>query len=303
MNTKHENATQPSEAEATISWRIEKVLRRDREFVSEVVRNLPKNLDPEIKLGWINNPAGLAFALQNALIPCYEGDELATQMALRLFEVFNKHLAVDPLPAVCTEENMALWAKYNMRPVFLPGENIGQNRQLDNWLKPEHWFYKMFKEDRLDENATMLIRGWYLVDFSVGVNFDLDHGQDFFPNDPLSPLIEGLRREGKIGMCGKTISGTRFAISKIEWHTVVLPALASEPHLDPCQLRLERFIEFNAIGNMFDPNRGKFYMWQWFEDKLRENKHLSGGDGLDQVCSTDPDDRNLSIAGRPLGVL
>ncbi|MEK7609401.1 MAG: hypothetical protein AAB476_02900 [Patescibacteria group bacterium] len=82
------------------------------------------------------------------------------------------------------------------------------------------------------------------------------------------------------------------------------PAIAHHHGFKPEQVRLERAVESNAIGNLYDPNRGQFNMWEWFQDVFEDSYRLSGGarecGGLARVdCgwSGHPDD---SLAGRPL---
>ncbi len=70
------------------------------------------------------------------------------------------------------------------------------------------------------------------------------------------------------------------------------------------QIRLERAIEANAIGNLYDPNRGKFNAWEWFEDALEDSFRLFGGrrddGGLAHVRYYWHGARFSSIAARPL---
>src|SRR3989338_10101860 len=71
-----------------------------------------------------------------------EIEKFAAKTARKLSTVFKKRIIIDPLPPEFTDENLAHWASFNFRPVFLPREDIGANRQLKNWTKPEGWFYK-----------------------------------------------------------------------------------------------------------------------------------------------------------------
>lgn len=215
---------------------------------------------------------------------------------------------IEPLPVEFTEENLAKWAEFNLKPIYLPMEEIGEDRKFKNWIKPEKWFYQKIKKDEEDKegkissDSAKLYRGWYLADFTVGV--DYTDGTQVFPNDPFAPIISKLREEGKIGKYDATPSGSRFAIIHDEWRTIVCPAIAEALGFKPEQVRLERAIEFNAIGNMYDPNRGKFNMWEWFYDQFEDSGRLCGGGrgrgGLAAVgCSWSSDLRD-SVAGRPL---
>ena len=66
---------------------------------------------------------------------------------------FGKKITVDPLPAEFTEENLTKWAQYNLTPVFLPDEEISENRNLKNWVKPEKWFYYQIKGGKISADV------------------------------------------------------------------------------------------------------------------------------------------------------
>ena len=229
-------------------------------------------------------------------------DKLMAQTAKLLSKRFGKKITVDHLPAWFTEENLAKAAKFNLRPIFLPGEEIGRGRPLRNWVKPNDWFYHQIQDNKIAKDSAYLKRGWYLADFTLGA--DYDSGTQVFQNDPLSPIITRLRQEGKIGKNEKTPMGSRFAIvPKDEW-PLVLVELANELGLDPEQLRLERAIEFNAIGNIYDSHRGQFNMWEWFTDDFGGASRLYGGargrGGLTNVHCDCAGSRYDYISGRPL---
>ncbi len=70
------------------------------------------------------------------------------------------------------------------------------------------------------------------------------------------------------------------------------------------QTNLEPAVAFNFIGNVYDPNRGRFNMWEWFLDQFGGSHRLVGGaradGGLARVGYGWRDDRYDGIAGRPL---
>lgn len=234
-------------------------------------------------------------------------ERLVSQTARMLSKRFGKRILVDPLPPEFTEENLARWAKFNMRPVFLPGENITEERPLKGWIKLQAWFYKHVKNGYIkpiwqDLSPTMLRRGWYLADFTESV--DYTDGSQVFVNDPLAPIIAQLREQKLVGKFDNTPLGSRFAITSDEWQNVVLTHIASKLGVAWCQTRLERANEFNAIGNLYDSNRGKFNTWEWFQDQFGDSYRLCGGSrghgGLAFVGDRWSDDRHAYIAGHPL---
>ena len=218
-----------------------------------------------------------------------------------LSRVFSKRIKVDPLPSEFTPENLEKWERYNLKPIFLPGEEIGEERILKDWVKPEKWFYQKIREGKIADDSAKLRRGWYLADVTPSV--DYDNGIQVYPNDPFAPIIERLRTE-KIGKYDKTPLASRFAIApKNEW-PIVLTEIAKELGLRPEQMRLERAIEFNAISNLYDDNRGKFNSWEWFNDPFGDSYRLCGGcrgdGGLAGVDCYSAGSRGGAIAGRPL---
>ncbi len=220
---------------------------------------------------------------------------------------FGKRVIVDPLPPEFTDKNLAHWATFNFKPVFLPREDIGANRPLKNWTKLGRWFYERVGDGRIkpihpDLPPTLLRGCWHLADFTVSA--DYTGGSQVFANDPLAPIIADLRQKKLVGRYNNTPDGSRFSIAPDEWQDCVLAHVASKLGVTRAQIRLERAIEFNAIGNLYDPNRGKFNAWEWFEDHFGDFHRLCGGDrgdgGLADVHYCRHVNRSSSIAARPL---
>ncbi|MEK9174573.1 MAG: hypothetical protein AAB725_01225, partial [Patescibacteria group bacterium] len=169
----------------------------------------------------------------------------------KLHKFFN--VDIEPMPPEFMEENLVKRAEFGFRPVYLPMEEIGEDRRLNNWIKPEKWFYQKIKENKISSDSAKLFRGWYLADFTVGV--DYADGTQVFPDDPFATIITKMREEGKIGKYDNTPTGSRFSITNDEWRNIVCPTIAAELGFKSEQVRLERAIEFNAIGNIYDSSR------------------------------------------------
>ncbi|MDP3731085.1 MAG: hypothetical protein Q8R34_01150 [bacterium] len=234
-------------------------------------------------------------------------EKFAAKTARKLSTVFKKRIVVDPLPPEFTDDNLALWETFNFRPVFLPREDVGANRPLKNWTKPEKWFYERVGDGKIkpiypDLPPTLLRGCWHLADFTVGA--DYTDGSQVFVNDPLAPIIADLRSKKLVGKYNNTPNGSRFSITPNEWQDVVLAHVASKLGVTRAQMRLERVVDFNAIGNLYDPNRGKFNCWEWFEDFFGDSNRLYGGGrdggGLADVSYDWSGHRRDGIAGRPL---
>ena len=234
-------------------------------------------------------------------------EKFAAKVARMLSKRFGKRIIIDPPPPEFTDENLAHWGKFNMKPVFLPQENISEGRVLKGWTKSEKWFYDRVGDGKIkpihpELPPTLLRSCWHLADFTVSA--DYTDGSQVFVDDPLSMIITNLREKKLVGKHGNTPMGSRFAITPDEWQDVVLSHVASKLGVTRAQMRLERAIEFNAIGNLYDSNRGKFNAWEWFEDRFEDSSRLCGGNrgsgGLAVVRCRWHDDRNGLIAARPL---
>jgi len=234
-------------------------------------------------------------------------EQFASKTAMMLSERFEKIIQVHPLPPEFTEWNLAHWATFNFHPVFLPREDIGVNRPLKNWTKTEKWFYDRVSDGKIkpiypDLPPTLLRGCWHLADFTVSA--DYTDGSQVFLDDPLAPIIADLRQKKLVGRHNNTSDGSRFSITSDEWQDVVLAHVASKLGVTRAQTRLERAVEFNAIGNLYDPNRGKFNAWEWFEDSVEDSFRLCGGGrdggGLADVNYDWRDSRYGNFAARPL---
>ncbi len=236
-----------------------------------------------------------------------EIERFAAKTARMLSKRFGKRIHVDQIPPEFTDENLAHWAKYNMKPVLLPREEISLARKLNNFTKLEQWFYDRVQDGKIkptypDLPPTLLRGCWHLADFTVSA--DYTDGSQVFVDDPLAPIIADLRTKKLVGRHNNTPDGSRFAITPDEWQDCVLAHVASKLGVTRAQMRLERAVEFNAIGNLYDPNRGKFNAWEWFEDRFEDSNRLYGGyrdyGGLASVSFNWHDNRSSNVAARPL---
>lgn len=204
---------------------------------------------------------------------------------------------VTQVPDTWTPEFLANAAGYNMRPVFIPDADISETFRHRKYMKPNQWFYDNIRSGVIKGDApTRLRKGWYLADFSVGT--DYTNGTQVFPADPWASLIAELRGKKVVDAYYDTPPGSRFAITWDEWNDCVLAHMASKLGVTRAQTSLERAVEFNFIGNVYDSRRGAFNMWVWFQDAFGDNCRLRGG--LAGVSFSSHDDRVSSIAGRPL---
>ncbi len=230
-------------------------------------------------------------------------EQLVAKVARILSRRLGRKITVDPLPEILTEENLKKAAEFNLRPVFSLGEEILKGRRPKNWIPLPEKFFQWERDGKIAAGSAIWPRGWYLADFTVGV--DYDDGWQVFRNDPLSSLIEKLRKVGIVGKYDKTPMGSRFAIiPDSEWPLVFAELAEGLGFCAAEQISLEPFGAFNAIGNIYDKNRGKFNMWEWFADIFGDSDRLLGGNrrggGLAFVDDHWGSRRYGHIAGRPL---
>ncbi len=230
-------------------------------------------------------------------------DELISGTRRKLKKFFRRSVQVESVPASWTPAFLANAAAYNMRPVFLPDADISASWVRKGWVKLESWFYERIASGAIKgDHPTRLKRGWYLADFTPGT--DYTNGTQVLPSDPWSPLITELRGAKLIKGYDATPSGSRFAITWDEWNDCVLAQMAAKLSVHRVQISLERAVEFNAIGNIYDPTRGAFNMWVWLQDKFEDDYRLVGGNrgvgGLARVNYSSHAHRYDSIAARPL---
>ena len=230
-------------------------------------------------------------------------DEIRAQARRKLKKFFGRHVQVDPVPPSWTPEFLENVAKYNMYPVYFPKLVLAEDLKLEGYVMPNNWLYKQIRKGKVSIDAITLKRRWCLADFSIGV--DYTDGSQVFPNDPWAPIIERLRRDLKVvGKYDNTPWGSRFVITPQEWDDIVLAHIASALQVTRAQTRLERAGEFNFIGNVYDSNRARFSMWEWFEDVFEASGRLCGGSrglgGLAVVGYGSAGSRGDGLAGRPL---
>lgn len=231
-------------------------------------------------------------------------EQLARKAARFLRSRLRMKIVVPPVPDSVTSELLAKAESFGLKLRYLP--ELDLTKELRRWTKPGNWFFDQVRGGKVKSVAelepTRVRAGWYFVDLTPGV--DYTDGTQVFPNDRLTPLITRLRQENKVGKYDKTPAGSRFSVTPPEWDTIVCPALGAEIGVATSQVRIERGAEFNAIGNLYDKNRGQFNMWEWFADHFEGSYRLCGGGsgygGLASVRYDNAGGRYDSIVARPL---
>ena len=192
------------------------------------------------------------------------------------------------------ESRIRFWQKIGLEPHFLPRLEMAESTSFQGWkVKPEQWFYQKIAEGRIlreisgqlavDKGAHKLLGITALIDTRLKPKYE--DGRQMYENDNLlGPIIEELRRAGKIADCKPHSS--RFSVSVNEWEEDIKPALADKLNLEPNQLRLERVIEANVVPQLYPymPRKddGKTNTWVWYEERFEgRGRRLHGGDSDD----------------------
>jgi hypothetical protein len=282
----------PSHVLGVLMDLIQKLMGNDGELWLERTKRMLKGENPFAEL------------VSQSAAPATWKDELVA-MARRKLKKFSRAWAdqVTGIPDVWTPEFLANAAAYNLKPAFLPDADISESFRARKYIKPEPWFYANVRNGNIkNENPTKLRKGWVLADFTVGA--DYTNGSQTFVDDPWTSLIADLRAKKLIGKNDVTPLGSRFAITWDEWNDCVLAQIASKLLATRAQTSLERAVEFNFIGNVYDPNRGRFNMWEWLLERFEDGCRLFGGHrddgGLAYVYYYWHALRHVGIAGRPL---
>jgi hypothetical protein len=220
-------------------------------------------------------------------------------------------------------EAIQRWQNLGLEPHFLPQVAMSQDTNFGGWkVKPENWYYEQVGAGKIlrrqldgslapDREAFGLEGITVLVDTRLKPQYD--GGKQRFKNDNLlGPIIEGLRREGKIARYEHGPQSSRFGVSANDWEDQIKPALAEFLVLEVSQVRLERTIEANVIPQLYShmsrKDDGKTNVWVWYEEFFEgASKRLCGGysghGGLSGVNYFSADGCWSDGAFRPLVVL
>lgn len=204
-------------------------------------------------------------------------EQLITSEAIALKSFFGKEIkVVEPPKALFqTLEQLNRLGIRRFEPHYLPQLTLKEEDNFPGWkVEPEKWFWERVKDGSIEKEAATLQEGWYLVDGRVKPNYN--NGKQMYEDDYLGPMIEELRRVGKIQDYPYVPEHSRFGVSPKEIEGVILPEFAKTIKIEGV-VRSKRYIEFNVWGNMFYPQWGETNTWEWFADKYEDAHRLFGG--------------------------
>ncbi len=213
------------------------------------------------------------------------------------------------------------WMKLGMEPHFLPKVSMMAGDDYPGWkIKPEEWFFKKQIEGKLlcdikgdlKKVTTVELEGVaVLIDTLLKPAYENDK-QMYKDDNMLGPVIEKLRKAGKILKYEYCPQSSRFGISADEWESHIKTRLAEKLSLAESQLRLERAIEANIIPQLYPymsrKDDGNTNTWVWYEEYFGDRgRRLAGGrsgyGGLARVHWGCSDGHWGSLSFRPLAVL
>lgn len=170
------------------------------------------------------------------------------------------------------QAKMQEWAALGLQVAFLPPVEMRRDASFPGWrVKPEKWFYEKAAEGKvwkrqpggefaLDNKPLWLgdPAGGTIILFDTRCKPNYNEGKQMWPDDEfLSPIMGGLRKEGKVVKYEYGPQSSRFGISAEEIEQSVWPAVASLLGLKPEQVRSERVVEFNYLSQAYPVPRSK----------------------------------------------
>lgn len=179
-------------------------------------------------------------------------------------------------------QKIEFWKSLGLEPHFLPRIAMDKYAIFPGWkVRPKDAYYKAVEAGRMirqqpdgtfqfDKKAFFLEGCTVLIDIRLKPVYDDD--KQMYQNDNLlGPIIEKLRKEGKISSHPNLFpNSSRFNITDLEWEKLIKFPLANALDLSTEQIRLERFIEMNVIPQLYldMPRRddGKTNTRVWIEE-------------------------------------
>ncbi len=105
-----------------------------------------------------------------------------------------------------------------------------------------------------------------IVLFDVIPKPDYRKGEQIYPSDPFSGILEDLRKKGKIRSSKKIPLGSRFDISWDEINQHVFPRIAETLNIDAALVRFPKQMEY-LCALLVCPVLTQGDTWEWFQDR------------------------------------
>lgn len=162
---------------------------------------------------------------------------------------------------------------------FEPNVVFTKDANYPGWrVKPDTWFWEQIREGNILADAAVLSGRWAAMEAIQKPEYD--GGKQLHENDSLAPILERLRKEGKITIpdwCSLIPSTSRFGISFDEITKYVVPEFAQVTQIEAEQAQVPPYIAFNFRGNVAHPEWGETNTWERFADSFGGGSRLVGG--------------------------
>ena len=200
-----------------------------------------------------------------------------------LSEFFGKKIHVPKIPSNITKEQVANWEKQGMEMIYLPEEDMTEDKSFPGWtMRPTDLFF-FIKEGDVSPEATKIKSGWRLIDkIKNPIRTDHRSFENLFQgliheNDPLRDAIIKLRNEGAIRKFNDN-HGSRFGFTDNDlFKPEVKNAFALALSVDSKNMRSLAAIERNVIGHIYHQEWDNSFddATEWLNDKYGGDKRLA----------------------------
>lgn len=218
------------------------------------------------------------------------------------------------------ENKVEEWGRLLLETHFLPEIEIAIKADFPGFkVRPDNHCYEVVYQGKVlrmidgklqpDKKAHWLLGQTVLIDTRLKPAYNDD--RQMWENDNLlGPIIEKLKKDGKITRSQYVPQPSRFEVSDLDWDKEIRPALAEKLNLP--SLRLERAVEAVVIPQIYThmPRKddGTTNTWVWYEEYFggrfyRLNGGYSGYGGLAGVSWSYSGVHWVNRSFRPLAVL
>ena len=151
-------------------------------------------------------------------------------------------------------------------------------------VKPHPWLFEQIGKGNVEPDSASLSGQWAAMEGLQKPEYD--DGKQLYENDPLAPVLEQLRIDGKIPVpdwCRHIPTISRFGISPEEIDKYVVPAFSelsgADKQITAGELvaGLSPWAAWFYRGNTIHPEWGQTNTWEWFANNFGTAHRLIGG--------------------------
>ena len=207
-------------------------------------------------------------------------EQLVVDQTQILERFFGQEAIPEPPKALLEFVERTAELGFTFEPYFEPRVQFSQDSNYPGWhVKPVTWLYDQIKRGNVSPDAITLSGNWAAMEAIQKPEYD--GGKQLYENDPLAPILEKLRNDGKIAVpnwCRHIPSTSRFGVSHDEITKCIVPEFATMAQIEAEQASVPPYTTFNFRGNIAHPEWGETNTWEWFADSFEDDYRLVGGD-------------------------